>query len=129
LEAFVGPRPSERHESRHLDGTKTNNHLSNLQWGTYEENQMDRLAHGKSNRGERCGTSKLTSSQVLEISAIVSRQDRDMTFQQIGEMFGVGASTVHQIMTGASWGWLTGNKRNRGSIQCPSTTSSAPPVA
>ena len=47
LLAFVGPRPAmdERCEIRHLDGDKTNNHLSNLKYGTVKENAADRKLH------------------------------------------------------------------------------------
>lgn len=44
LEAFVGPKPTG-HECRHLDGTRDNNRLSNLAWGTKAENTADRTKH------------------------------------------------------------------------------------
>lgn len=40
LEAFVGPAP-DGCEVLHGDGTKINNHLSNLRWGTRSENMRD----------------------------------------------------------------------------------------
>jgi hypothetical protein len=45
LYAFVGPRPDGM-ETRHLDGNPSNNHLSNLTWGTKAENAQDILRHG-----------------------------------------------------------------------------------
>lgn len=66
LTMFVGPRPDGL-QCRHLDGCRTNNHVSNLAWGTGVENQHDRILHGTSNEGEMCGTSKLTTTDVLEI--------------------------------------------------------------
>ena len=47
LRAFVGPRPAteSRGEIRHLDGQKTNNCLSNLAYGTIQENVADRMKH------------------------------------------------------------------------------------
>lgn len=45
LTTFVGPCP-DGHESRHLDGDKANNHLTNLQWGTPSQNNYDLVAHG-----------------------------------------------------------------------------------
>lgn len=45
-----GPRPSEYHEVRHLDGSKTLNHADNLAWGTRKENVADAVKHGTHNR-------------------------------------------------------------------------------
>ena len=45
------PRPSERHEVRHIDGDKTNSHAENLAWGTRKENADDRERHGRTSRG------------------------------------------------------------------------------
>jgi hypothetical protein len=46
LEAFVGPKP-EGGVCRHLDGNRTNNHITNLRWGTRSENSKDRWDHGR----------------------------------------------------------------------------------
>lgn len=46
--AFVGPRPSDVHEVRHLDGNPNNNNAANLAWGTRSENARDRTNHGRS---------------------------------------------------------------------------------
>lgn len=45
LEAFEGPRP-EGLVTRHIDGDKTNNRLSNLKRGTSQENIADAIGHG-----------------------------------------------------------------------------------
>lgn len=45
LEAFVGPCPDGR-EGCHIDDDKSNNHLSNLYWGTRSDNMLDRIRHG-----------------------------------------------------------------------------------
>src|SRR5580704_3863138 len=44
--AFVGPYPPGM-ETRHLDGDRANNALSNLKYGTPSENSQDRLRHGR----------------------------------------------------------------------------------
>jgi hypothetical protein len=45
MTTFVGPRPPEMDEVRHLDGNEGNNHLSNLCWGTREQNAADKRSH------------------------------------------------------------------------------------
>lgn len=53
--AFVGPRPTPRHQVGHRDGCRTNNAAANLRWVTAKENADDREAHGRTARGERSG--------------------------------------------------------------------------
>ena len=44
--AFHGPKPSETHQVRHLNGVRHVNVASNLAWGTASENAIDRQRHG-----------------------------------------------------------------------------------
>jgi hypothetical protein len=55
MAAFVGPRPSGL-DIRHLDGDVSNNHLSNLAYGTHLENEQDKYRHGtrKKNANPTC---------------------------------------------------------------------------
>ena len=50
---YLPPRPSPKHEVRHLDGDKTNPCATNLAWGTQKENADDRERHGRTSRGSR----------------------------------------------------------------------------
>lgn len=43
---FIGPQPFPGAIVRHLDDDKTNNHVSNLAWGTHSENAYDRVRNG-----------------------------------------------------------------------------------
>lgn len=52
LEAFVGPCP-EGSEALHHDDVPTNNHLSNLRWGTRSENAQDRVRNGKHHQAKK----------------------------------------------------------------------------
>lgn len=61
-EAFVGPRP-EGNECRHLDGCRTNNHVSNLAWGTSAENSADAKRHGTTPVGEDNPNCKYSDEQ------------------------------------------------------------------
>lgn len=49
---FLPPRPSPKHEIRHLDGNRNNPHADNLAWGTQQDNADDRERHGRTSRGE-----------------------------------------------------------------------------
>jgi len=44
-EAFIGPCPIG-YEVLHIDGTRTNNRVDNLRYGTRHENIMDAVKHG-----------------------------------------------------------------------------------
>lgn len=45
-ESFIGPRPSEK-VVRHIDGNHLNNDVTNLRYGTSQENAQDMLRHGR----------------------------------------------------------------------------------
>jgi hypothetical protein len=49
LRAFIGERPvtEQRGEIRHLDGDKTNNNITNICYGTINENAADRMRHAR----------------------------------------------------------------------------------
>ena len=48
---YLPPRPSKKHQLRHLDGCKGNNKANNLAWGTAQDNANDREKHGRTSRG------------------------------------------------------------------------------
>ncbi len=51
LLAFVGPPPSHKHVSRHLDDRPNNNVLTNLRWGTRKQNRADSVRNGIQSAG------------------------------------------------------------------------------
>ena len=96
MEAFVGIRPQGM-ECCHNDGNPQNNHLSNLRWDTSKNNHADKVKHGTTNRGEQCGTAKLTLEQVRAI-----RQD-DRLQRIIAAEYGVRDNTISRIKSGKRW--------------------------
>lgn len=101
LEAFVGPMPKGM-ECRHMDGSKTNDRLSNLKWGTHKENISDRTKHGTAvdNRGSKHGMSKLVESQVLEIR---NMRLTGAIFSTIASKFSVSPTAVRNIVIRRNW--------------------------
>lgn len=102
LMAFVGPRPNGA-EARHLDGNKTNNTLSNLAWGTKQENAADSVRLGVIVRGAAHKRAVVNEEQVREIKARLRAGDRVV---DIARSFGLRPNTVTQIKNGYSWGHI-----------------------
>lgn len=102
LLAFVGPRPTCDHETRHLDGNPGHNALDNLAWGTREENTEDRRTHGTIPRGERVGTARLTEAHVREIRELHGT----VSLRQLGARFGVSHTAIRRAALGIKWGHL-----------------------
>ena len=96
MEAFVSVRP-EGMECCHNDGNPQNNHWSNLRWDTPKNNHADKIKHGTTNRGEQCGTAKLTLEQVRAI-----RQDTRLQ-RIIAAEYGVRDNTISRIKSFKRW--------------------------
>lgn len=102
LLAFVGPRPKGM-ESRHLDGNKTNNNLSNLKYGTKKENMDDIISHGTRPIGEKNKSSKLTTNKVIEIRKLLKLGELQKT---IASKYEVTPGCIWRIKSGRNWSWL-----------------------
>lgn len=108
LEAFVGPCP-KGYESLHNDGNRQNPRLSNLCWGTKEENQgPDRIRHGTSNlgrvrhdmRGARNPLAKLTNKKVTHMRALYKAGTKQT---ELAKMFGITQANVSEIVRFKTW--------------------------
>lgn len=71
------PRPSHKHEIRHLDGNKMNPSADNLAWGTAKENAEDRERHGRTSRGSAHSDAIKSSSQAEGTRAFRFRQKQE----------------------------------------------------
>lgn len=96
---FLGPPPPGS-QVRHLNGIRTDNRLRNLIWGTPSENQMDRVIHGTSNRGEQHPNKKLTTKEILEI------RHSNNSVRTLAARYKVSKSTVKDILSRRTWAWL-----------------------
>jgi len=99
LTAFVGPRPTGM-ECRHIDGCKTNNHVSNLAWGTSSENHHDKLLHGTRQWGEQATNVKLKTNDVLEIRR---RAANGECITDIAKDFPVDQPAIYKIISRKRW--------------------------
>lgn len=106
--AYVGSKPSSKHEVCHNDGSRTNNHFSNLRWGTRKENHDDLKIHGKSLIGERNGRSKLTEENVNEIKKVIKlsmgiNRVKRGTIIALAEKFCVHPETIRRASKSKVW--------------------------
>jgi hypothetical protein len=86
------PNPDNLPEINHIDGNPQNNHISNLEWCTHQQNHQHRVRTlGIDNLTSR---TKLTPAQKVQIMASTGSNS------QIAKRFGVSASRVSQIKNG-----------------------------
>lgn len=99
LENFVGPRPTG-HEACHENGVPYDNRLSNLYWGTPQQNDADQSRHGKK-KGERHHMATLTDAIVREIRARVAVGE---TQQSIADDLRIQRRNVGRVADRSRWG-------------------------
>jgi hypothetical protein len=100
LEAFVGPRP-KGYVCCHADGTRTNNALSNLRWGTPANNSGDSRKHGTHLDGARHPNAKLTDEAVASMRARYAAGGIRMC--DLAAEHGVSTTCARLAIIGKTW--------------------------
>lgn len=100
LRAFGGEPPTPKHVAAHNDGDPQHNHIDNLRWATYAENNADMAIHGTKREGEGHSRAKLTKAIILEMARLY----RDGTNQpDIARRYSVNVCTVNRALRGRSY--------------------------
>jgi hypothetical protein len=95
-EAFLGERPSEKHEVNHKDGVRTNNTVENLEWVTRSQN----VRHGLTSLGSQ--NIKLSPADVGAIRACRGSH----TTRMLAEKYGVHKDTIRGIWKRRYWAYV-----------------------
>lgn len=98
--AWIGLPPTGKPCAAHNDGNRTNNHVSNLRWVSYAENEADKKMHGTHGSGLRNVQSKVDEQTAKEI---LRARERGLTFRKIAPLFGISNTTAREICIGRHW--------------------------
>lgn len=89
---FIGSRP-ENMDIRHLDGNKLNNHISNLCYGTRQQNIEDTQRHGNF---------KITNKKLSEKDIIKIRKSK-ISYKELAKKYNVKINTIKHVRSNISW--------------------------
>jgi hypothetical protein len=92
------PNPDNKPQVNHIDGNKLNNHFSNLEWVTNEENAEHAARFIRFDRTKTTKQKmKLTAENVFEIKA---KLDSGKSTKEVAEEYGVSRSLIGEIIAG-----------------------------
>lgn len=100
-ETHVSKPPFPNACVRHLDGNSLNNSASNLAWGTYLDNENDKLLHGTHQ-------SRITNVKLTPDKMLIAKQMHSSGYKakEIAEKVGVSRPTISRFLSGKTWGNL-----------------------
>ncbi len=102
------PNPDNKPQVNHLDGNRSNNIYTNLEWCTPMENTRHAMNTGLFKFGEDSHDAKLSNSDVTEI---VKRLHDGESCMAISKDYNVGDGAINDIMAGRRWSKITGIKK------------------
>ena len=100
LSTFAPVDGWEELEVRHNDDTPANNQLTNLCWGTSQDNSNDCVSRNRQSRGEKVPQSKLRERDVKTIRQLF---DDGRSQAAISRLFVVDPETIRNVVLGKSW--------------------------
>jgi hypothetical protein len=97
---FLGEPPTPAHLVAHDDGTRDNNHWSNLRWATQRENMADTVRHGTHNRGRQNGQARIDE---VCVRAIRKMDLMGIPRRVAADGFGLCRQSIDDIVNRKRW--------------------------
>ena len=89
------PNPENKPYINHIDGDKTNNSVSNLEWCTQKENVQHAIETGlKDDRGTHSSRASCNEEKLKKIRSLISEGKRN---EEIAKIIGVSKDVVRYI--------------------------------
>lgn len=98
-EAFI-PNPNDYPYVCHKDGSKTNNAIKNLYWGTPKMNAQDAVKHGTSLKGERNPATSLTKEDIIYIRKTAIKGESKKV---LAKKFNMNLRSIYRIINKKRW--------------------------
>lgn len=108
LLCFLGPRP-QGFEINHKDGNKQNNHISNLEYCTSEENRNHAIKMGLTSRGEDHYKAKLNNAIIHEMRRLYYIKKLPVSI--LHRKFGISKTHFLRCVQGKNWQHLQADKK------------------
>lgn len=100
-EAFIPNDDPDKNSVNHIDGNKSNNSESNLEWVTHRQNVDHAMETGLQLKGEDVGTSIYKEQRIHQACKFIEKGD--MSLQDISDATGLGYATVSDLKNKRSW--------------------------
>lgn len=99
--AWIGLPSADRPCVAHLDGDRTNNHVDNLAWVSYAENERHKSIHGTHPVGAARAASKMKDEDVITARRRFSTGEA--TIKDLADEYGIRMTTMSDLINGRTW--------------------------